>query len=86
MKRAYKTEIKVNNQQAIKIRKTIGTCRYIHNMYLAKQKDYYEETEKLQDGFDRSKTSNQDTDTWMDSFERIRLYVPQRKREKLYGF
>ena len=35
MLRAYKTEIKPTPEQVIKIRKTIGTCRFIYNKYLA---------------------------------------------------
>jgi len=55
MRKAYKTEIKPTDGQGIKIRKTIGTCRYIHNMYLANQKEYYEETKKFMSGYDFSK-------------------------------
>jgi putative transposase len=58
MKRAYKTEIKVTQQQQNKIKRTIGTCRYIYNLYLAKQKAYYAETEKFMSGYDFSKWLN----------------------------
>ena len=34
MLKAYKTEILLNPKQALKIRKTLGTCRYLYNLYL----------------------------------------------------
>lgn len=58
MRKAYKTEIKVAQQQQNKIKRTIGTCRYIYNMYLATQKEYYTETEKFMSGYDFSKWLN----------------------------
>ena len=58
MRKAYKTEIKVTQQQQNKIKRTIGTCRYIYNMYLAIQKEYYAETEKFMSGYDFSKWLN----------------------------
>jgi putative transposase len=58
MKKAYKTEIKVTDEQGVKIRKTIGTCRYIYNLYLVTQKEYYEETKRFMSGYDFSKWLN----------------------------
>ena len=34
MLKAYKTEVLLNPKQALKIRKTLGTCRYLYNLYL----------------------------------------------------
>lgn len=34
--RAFKTEIKPTADQANKINRTIGVCRFIYNMYLGK--------------------------------------------------
>ncbi|MBR4904171.1 MAG: transposase [Selenomonadaceae bacterium] len=48
MLRAYKTEILPNKQQALKIRQTLGTCRYLYNLYLASNFEVYE---KLGNGF-----------------------------------
>ena len=40
--RAYKTEILPNSKQALKIRQTLGTCRYLYNLYLASNFEVYE--------------------------------------------
>ena len=42
MLRAYKTEILPNSKQALKIRQTLGTCRYLYNLYLASNFEVYE--------------------------------------------
>ena len=42
MLRAYKTEILPTPEQALKIRKTIGICRYLYNLYLASNFEVYE--------------------------------------------
>ena len=34
MKRAYKTEIPLTDQQCEKVHQTIGVCRYVYNLYL----------------------------------------------------
>lgn len=42
MLRAYKTEILPNAKQALKIRQTLGICRYLYNLYLASNFEVYE--------------------------------------------
>ena len=42
MLRAYKTEIFPNPKQALKIRQTLGICRYLYNLYLASNFEVYE--------------------------------------------
>lgn len=42
MLRAYKTEILPNKQQGLKICQTLGTCRYLYNLYLASNFEVYE--------------------------------------------
>ena len=42
MLKAYKTEILPNPKQALKIRQTLGTCRYLYNLYLASNFEVYE--------------------------------------------
>ena len=37
--KSYKTEIDPTEEQTKKIKKTIGTCRFIYNFYLAKNKE-----------------------------------------------
>ena len=42
MLKAYKTEILPNPKQALKIRQTLGICRYLYNLYLASNFEVYE--------------------------------------------
>ncbi|MDO4326161.1 MAG: transposase [bacterium] len=42
MLRSFKTEIHPTEEQKVKIRKTIGTCRFIYNFYLAHNKELHE--------------------------------------------
>ncbi len=45
MLKSYKTEINPTEEQKQKIKKTIGTCRYIYNFYLSHNKELYENEE-----------------------------------------
>lgn len=45
--KSFKTEINPTEEQKTKIRKTIGTCRYIYNFYLAHNKELYNKGEKF---------------------------------------
>ena len=47
MLKSFKTEINPTAEQKIKINKTIGTCRYIYNFYLAHNKELYDKGEKF---------------------------------------
>ena len=47
MLKSFKTEINPTEGQKAKIRKTIGTCRYIYNFYLAHNKELYDKGEKF---------------------------------------
>ena len=47
MRKSFKTEINPSEEQKIKIRKTIGTCRFIYNFYLAHNKELYNNGEKF---------------------------------------
>ena len=42
MKRTYKTEIKLAKKQIQKINQSIGICRWLYNLYIAKNKELYE--------------------------------------------
>lgn len=55
---SYKTEINPTSEQIQKINKTIGTCRYVYNFYLATQKERYKCGEKFQSAIDFSKWMN----------------------------
>lgn len=48
--KSFKTEINPTLEQKIKINKTIGTCRYIYNFYLAHNKELHEKGEKFMSG------------------------------------
>ena len=47
MLKSFKTEINPSEEQKVKIRKTIGTCRFIYNFYLAHNKELHEKGEKF---------------------------------------
>ena len=50
MLKSFKTEINPTEEQKIKIRKTIGTCRYIYNFYLFHNKELYTSGKKFMSG------------------------------------
>ena len=45
--KSFKTEINPTEEQKVKIRKTIGTCRFIYNFYLAHNKELHDNGEKF---------------------------------------
>ena len=45
--KSFKTEINPTEEQKVKIRKTIGTCRFIYNFYLAHNKELHESGRKF---------------------------------------
>ena len=45
--KSFKTEINPTDEQKVRIRKTIGTCRFIYNFYLAHNKELHENGEKF---------------------------------------
>ena len=45
--KSFKTEINPTPEQKIRIHKTIGTCRFIYNFYLAHNKELYDNGEKF---------------------------------------
>ena len=47
MLKSFKTEIKPTQEQITKINRTIGTCRYLYNFYLAHNKELYDKGEKF---------------------------------------
>ena len=50
MLKSFKTEINPTKEQIVKINKTIGTCRYIYNFYLAHNKELHTNGEKFMSG------------------------------------
>lgn len=51
MQKAYKVEIKPTSEQKIKIAKTFGVCKYIYNMFLAKNIELYNENKFFMSGY-----------------------------------
>lgn len=47
MLKSFKTEINPTEEQKVRIRKTIGTCRFIYNFYLAHNKELHENGKKF---------------------------------------
>ncbi len=60
MLRSFKTEINPTKEQRQTINRTIGTCRYVYNFYLAHNKKIYEKEKKFVSGMDFSKWLNND--------------------------
>ena len=58
MLKSYKTEINPTLEQIQKINKTIGTCRFVYNFNLARNKEVYEKEKKFISGMDFSKWLN----------------------------
>lgn len=58
MLKSYKTEIKPTLEQIQIINKTIGTCRFVYNFFLAHNKEIYEKEKKFVYGMDFSKWLN----------------------------
>ena len=48
--KSFKTEINPTLEQKDKIKRTIGTCRYIYNFYLSHNKELYDKGEKFVSG------------------------------------
>ena len=50
MLKSFKTEINPTVEQKVKISKTIGTCRYVYNFYLAHNRNLHDQGEKFMTG------------------------------------
>lgn len=60
MLKTFKTEIKPNEDQKIKIHKTIGVARFIYNFYIAENQKVYKENKSFLSAIDFSKYLNND--------------------------
>ncbi len=58
MRKSFKTEINPTQEQIQKINKTIGTCRFVYNFYLAYNKEIYDTEKKFLSGMDFHKWLN----------------------------
>ena len=52
--KSFKTEINPTEEQKARIRRTIGTCRYVYNFYLGHNKALHDNSEKFMTGKDFS--------------------------------
>ena len=50
MLKSFKTEINPTREQKFKINRTIGTCRYVYNFYIAYNKELHDRGEKFMTG------------------------------------
>ena len=60
MLKSFKTEINPTAEQKHKINKTIGTCRFVYNFYLAHNREIYERENRFVSGYDFSIWLNND--------------------------
>ncbi len=58
MLKSYKTEINPTPKQKQKINRTIGTCRFVYNFYIAHNKKIYESEKEFVSGMDFQKWLN----------------------------
>ena len=58
--KSFKTEINPTAEQKHKINKTIGTCRFVYNFYLAHNREIYERENRFVSGYDFSIWLNND--------------------------
>ena len=58
MLKSFKTEINPTNAQIQRINKTIGTCRFVYNFYIAHNKEIYETEKRFVSGMDFQKWLN----------------------------
>ena len=56
--KSYKTEIKLNNEQKEQFLKTIGTCRFVYNLFIDINKERYEYGQPFMSGMSFSKWLN----------------------------
>lgn len=54
----FKTEIKLSEDQKIKIHKTIGVARFVYNFYIAENKKFYKKNKSFLSAYDFSKWLN----------------------------
>ena len=58
MLKRFKTEINPTQEQMQKINRTIGTCRFVYNFYLAHNKELYDSEKRFLSGMDFQKWLN----------------------------
>ena len=58
MLKSFKTEINLTDKQKVMINKTIGTCRFVYNFYIAHNKEIYSLENRFVSGYDFQKWLN----------------------------
>ena len=58
MLKSFKTEINPTDKQKVMINKTIGTCRFVYNFYIAHNKEIYSLEKRFVSGYDFQKWLN----------------------------
>ena len=56
--KSYKTEIKLTNEQKIIYARTVGTCRYVYNLFIARNKERHENGQPYINNYEFSKWLN----------------------------
>ena len=56
--KSFKTEINPTQEQIQKINRTIGTCRFVYNFYIAHNKEIYNTEKKFVSGIEFQKWLN----------------------------
>jgi putative transposase len=56
--KAYKTEVKLSKEQREKLRRTIGVCRFVCNLYISRNKGIYEKEKRFTGAYEFSKWLN----------------------------
>jgi len=58
--KAYKVEVKLSKGQQNKLRRTIGVCRFMYNLYISHNKDIYEKEKRFVSAYEFSVWLNND--------------------------
>ena len=56
--KTYRVEIKLTKEQWIKLRKTIGVCRFVYNLYISHNKTIYEQEKRFMSAYEFSNWLN----------------------------
>ena len=81
--KSFKTEINPTEEQKARIRRTIGTCRYVYNFYLGHNKALHDNGEKFMTGKSFSLWLNNEyipdnpDKTWTVSYTHLDVYKRQ---------